>query len=249
MTIVLTALIFLLAGFMQGAAGFSFAVLSVPLLVWNDFSLAEASMIMAVNAMVVSSLMVFRLRQHVKWRVLAPTALLRVFTVALGVFLLTKINGLDRTLIRQILGLLLIVIVFIQLIVKPKAREVLDRFWWWLAFGVGGFMTGLVGFGGPPSVLWVMAHNWSPFESRALLTALFWSVLPIQVVLLLASFGQPMLQTAQYAVLFIPISTLAIFIGIWWGNKLNKERLRQVGQGLLLLTGLSSLLAPFVGLG
>ncbi len=249
MTFAVTALIFLLAGFMQGAAGFSFAVLSIPLLVWNGFSLAEASMLMAVNGFAVSSVMVFRLRQHMKWRILVPTFFLRIFTVALGIFLLTMINNLDRTLIRQLLGLLLIVIVVIQVIVQPKAREVLHSLWWWLAFGVGGMMTGMVGFGGPPAVLWVMAHNWPPLESRALLSAFFWSVVPIQVILLLLSFGQPMFETAQYALYFTPIAIAAILLGIWWGNKLDKEKLRRVGQGLLLLTGVSSLLAPLLGLG
>lgn len=233
---------------MQGAAGFAFALLAMPLLVWNGFSLAEASMLTAINALVLTSVMVFRLRQHIKWRILGHTVLLRAASIGLGILVLVQLNSLDKILIRQFLGVILLLIVGVQLTIKPKPREKLSKGWWWLAFSSSGVLNGMVGFGGPPAVLWVMAHNWSNLQSRAMLTAFYWATIPIQILLLLSSFGQPLLAVAKQAVWFIPIVIAGVFVGIWFGNKLDKTRLKQVAYGLLFLTGVSSLLAPYMGL-
>lgn len=241
------ASIFFVASFIQGAAGFSFGLLIIPLLVWADFSLAEASFITSINAFVLSSIMVYRLRKHVKWRFLGPTIFLRLVTLSIGILLLSKINNLDKTLIRQLLGALLLVIVIVQLSIKPKVKEKLHPAWWWLAFGSSGFFAGLVGFGGPPTVLWVMTQNWTNSETRAVLAALYWSILPLQLALLLATFGQPLLFASRHAFGFVPIAVLGVFLGIVLGNRLAKDILRQLAYSILVVTAIISLLAPFFG--
>ncbi len=245
MPFIALASIFFFASFIQGAAGFSFGLLIIPLLVWADFSLAEASFITSINAFVLSSIMVYRLRKHVKWRFLGPTILLRLVTVSIGVLLLSKLNNLDKTLIRQLLGALLLLIVMIQLSIKPKVKEKLHPAWWWLAFGSSGFFAGLVGFGGPPTVLWIMTQNWSNNETRAVLAALYWSILPLQLALLLFAFGQPLFMVSRQALGFVPVAVLGVFMGIVLGNKLAKHKLRQLAYFILLVTALMSLLAPF----
>ncbi len=240
------ASIFFVASFIQGAAGFSFGLLIIPLLVWADFSLAEASFITSINAFVLSSIMVYRLRKHVKWRFLGPTILLRLVTVTVGVLLLSKLNTLDKTLIRQLLGALLLIVVTVQLSIKPKVKEQLHPAWWWLAFGSSGFFAGLVGFGGPPTVLWIMTQNWTNSETRAVLAALYWSILPLQLALLLATFGQPLLLASRQAFGFVPVAVLGVFLGIVLGNRLEKNRLRQLAYFILMVTALASLAAPFL---
>ncbi len=257
-----TALILFTASFFQGASGFAFAVLMMPLLVWSGFSLAEASMFTAVNALFITSFMVSKLRNHIKWSILLPTMLLRIGTMAVGILLLSILNTLDRALIRQILGLLLLVIVAIQIFNqiqasqknKKQEKEQADTsvklapYWSWLAFGSGGFLGGMVGFGGPAVALWVVAQNWSSKASRSFLTASYWSILPIQIILLLTTFGKPIADTGIQALYFLPIVLVGVFLGIIVGNKFDKARLRYLVQALLLVTGLASLLAPYLGL-
>ncbi len=238
-----TSLVIFVASFMQGAAGFAFALLAVPFLVWTGFSLAEASIITAINAIVIVSLAAHKFRKHLDWSFLWPTIVLRVFSISLGIFFLNHLNNLDRHFIRQILGLLLLIIVIIQFTVKPKARDALAPIWWWLAFGLAGFLMGLVGFGGPPSVLWVMAHNWPNLKSRALLTGIYWTGLPIQILLLLGSFGSELYQSSVLALSFIPIALLGILCGLWWGDKLNKDHLKYAAYSLLSFAALSSFLS------
>lgn len=248
----ITALILFTASFLQGASGFAFAVLMIPLLVWSGFDLAEASMFTAVSALFITSFMVSQLRQHVKWHVLLPTMFLRIGAMAVGIFLLAILTTLDRVLVRQILGVLLLMIVAIQVLSSRKNQaqtEVnLARHWSWLAFGSGGLLGGMVGFGGPAVALWVIAQNWSSKASRSFLTASYWSILPIQIILLLSTFGKPMAETGTQALYFLPIVLIGVFLGILLGNSFDKNRLRYLVQALLLVTGLVSLLAPYIGL-
>lgn len=235
-------MVIFLASFMQGAAGFAFALLAVPFLVWTGYSLAEASMLTAINALVIVTLAAYRFRKHLEWSFLWPTIILRIFTISLGIFCLTQLNQLDKHLIRQLLGLLLLLTIILQVTIKPKAREALNPIWWWLAFGSAGFLMGLVGFGGPPSVLWVMAHNWSNLKSRALLTGIYWTGLPIQITLLFFSFGNDLYLTTILAFSFIPIALLGIICGLWLGDKLNKAHLKLAAYSLLGFAALSAVL-------
>jgi len=243
-----TIIILLASSIMQGASGFAFSLLMMPLLVWNGFSLVEANIFTATNGFVLCTFMVYKLRREVMWKVLWPTYVPRIGGMVIGIVLLTYLNGLDKVLIRQILGMVLLITVVIQLVVKVKSRTSLHRGWWWLAFGSSGLLGGMVGFGGPPVVLWVMAHNWSNLQSRALMAALYWSIVPVQIFLLIFTFGKPIAQFSLQALYFVPVVVAGVFMGILLGNLLNKARLRKFVQVLLLLTAITMLIAPYVGL-
>ena len=243
-----TILILLASSIMQGATGFAFSLLMMPLLVWNGFSLVEANIFTATNGFVLCSFMVYKLRKEVMWKVLWPTYIPRIGGMVIGILLLTYLNGLDKILIRQILGVVLLIAVMIQLIVKVKSRDSLHRGWWWLGFGSSGLLGGMVGFGGPPVVLWVMAHNWSNLQSRALMAALYWSIVPVQIFLVIFTFGKPAAQFALQALYFVPVVVAGVFVGILLGNLLNKAKLRKFVQALLVLTAIIMLVAPYIGL-
>lgn len=243
-----TVIILLTSSIMKGASGFAFALLMMPLLVWNGFSLVEANIFTSINGFVLSCFMVYRLRKDVLWKVLWPTLIPRVGGMMIGILLLGYLNGLDKVLIRQLLGVVLLVTVVIQLMVRVKARAHIKRHWWWLALGSSGLLGGMAGFAGPPVVLWVMAHNWTNIQSRALLAALYGTIVPIQIVLLLLTFGKPVAELSLQAIYFMPVVVVGVFAGIYLGNQLNKPRLRKFAQALLLLTAIMSLSAPYIGL-
>ena len=240
----LSALVIFAASFMQGAAGFAFALLAVPFLVWAGYPLAEASLLTALNALLIVSLATFRFRKVMDWKLLLPTIPLRLVTIALGICLLHWLNGLERGHIRQLLGGILLLVIVLQVFVRPKPRKQLATIWWWLAFGLAGLFMGMVGFGGPPSVLWVMAHDWPNQKSRAFLTGLYWTGLPIQIALLLLTFNQRLYSSLPLALSFIPVAVLGVYLGLFWGDKLNKAHLRGAAYLLLSFAALSSLIQP-----
>jgi len=136
-----TLAILFLCSIVHGAAGFSFALFMMALLVWNGFSLAQASIFTATNGFILSCFMVYKLRKHVLWNVLWTTLVPRVGGLMIGIFLLTLLNGLDKTLIRQMLGAILLITVLVQLVVNVKPRDHVHRGWFWSAFGLVGWLT------------------------------------------------------------------------------------------------------------
>jgi len=241
-----TIIILFLSSLIHGAAGMGFALFMMPLLVWNGFSLAQASIFTATSGFILSCFMVYELRRYVLWKKLWPTLIPRVGGLLIGIFILTLINGLDKALIRQLLGGVLLITVIVQIAVNVKPRDHVHGGWFWSALGLGGILNGLVGFGGPPVVLWVMAHNWSKIQIRAFLAATYLTIIPFQIILLILTFGQPLATSSLQALFFIPIIATGVLIGVWLGGFMTKARLRRFVQALLLITAIWSLVAPYV---
>ena len=116
-----------------------------------------------------------------------------------------------------------------------------------LAGTIGGFLSGLCGMGGPPMVLWVMAHaNWTSRQMRASL--LFFAVIVSPTNVLFYGLAYP--KTSPQAMLdvlwVLPFVLLCALIGLWAGNKLNRHILRRVMLAVLWIMGLMSLVAPWL---
>lgn len=246
------------ASFLQGASSFAFALLMIPLLVWNGFSLAEASIFTAINALAITSFMTFRLREYIKWDALWSPMFLRIGTMAVGIFLLALLTTLKKTLILQILGALLLAIViiyiFVQVTVRRLARanslsnETLNPapHWSWLAFGTDGLFKGMIGFSGQIDALWVTFQNWSNKESRAFVAASYWYILPVQIILLFSTFGKALVQPSIQALYFLPIALVSGVLGFFFGKRWNETQLYYLVQFLLILIGIVSMLAPYL---
>jgi len=249
------ALALFVASFLQGASSFAFALLMIPLLVWNGFSLAEASMFTAINALAITSFMAFRLREYIKWEALWSPMFLRVGTMAVGVFLLALLTTLDKTLILQVLGALLLAIVIIYIFVQVKVSRAnslsdaapnLAPYWSWLAFGTDSLFKGMIGFSGQIDALWVTFQNWSNKESRAFVAASYWCILPVQIILLFSTFGKALVQPSIQTLYFLPIALVSGILGFFFGKRWNETQLYYFVQFLLILTGIVSMLAPYL---
>jgi len=253
-TNLITAFLLLVASFLQGASGFAFALLLIPLLVGNGFGLPEASMFTAVTALFIISLMVFRSKNqldNVEWNVLWPTMFLRTGTMVVGIFLLAILALLDRAFVFQILGILLLTIVSIKVITRRNTtQDSKDSSpnWKWLAFASDGLLVGLAGFSGPAIASWSTTQNWNKNTSSAFASVAYLSILPIQILLLLYTFGSPTAQAGIKALYFLPIAVVGVFLGIWLSNKWNKIQITYVVLAVLLLLGIASILAPVLGL-
>ncbi|MEZ4607929.1 MAG: sulfite exporter TauE/SafE family protein [Deinococcales bacterium] len=220
------------ASFIQGAVGFGFALSAMPILVWGGYSLAEASIITALNSLLQMFLAVFQLRRDIPWREVWKAISLRWLFTPLGIWVMMKLDNLPPQQLKQILGLILLVIVLSQLLYRVKPRDKLHPLWGIFAFSSSGFLQGLVSMGGPPLVLWVMALTWDVKSSRAFLMTLFALAVPLHLALLYLSYGQKLQQASYQGLIFIPLSLLGVTLGIRVGNHLPKERLKTLAYGL-----------------
>ncbi|MHC4101326.1 MAG: sulfite exporter TauE/SafE family protein [Planctomycetota bacterium] len=183
-------------------------------------------------------------RRHVCWkRVLAMIAL-ACATQPLGVAVLGVLAEQDRATVRRVFGAIVLLAVLLQVACRVKPRDRLHPGFMVGAMLASGFMGGLSGMGGPPAVLWVMAHRWSNPESRATLWVFFGGTMPVQVTLLWREFGAPVVDAIGLGLAFIPATIIGLLPGLWIGHRISKPRLRTISTIILAAIALYALLSP-----
>jgi uncharacterized membrane protein YfcA len=230
----------------QSVIGFAFNLLAVPLLIWSGFSLAQAVALTSVPILIQVSVATWKLRRDVVWRDVVPPSMIRLLTLPIGISLLYLINGLDPGTVKQIVGALLLLILATQKWIRIEARNSLGWGWDLLAFGLSGIMLGMLAMGGPPVVLWLMAHDWSARRSRAFMAALFLLAAPVQLALLWWKLGEEVADSFLLGFWMIPLVVAGSLAGIRLGNLLDRKRLRSIILFFLFLTGAFSLLGPWL---
>jgi len=146
----------------------------------------------------------------------------------------------------MVVGAILILLVGLQLVWRP--RPVASAHWCWagLAFLASGLLTGICGMGGPPLVLWSMAHSWPSQKTRGFLFAVFATSAPLQIILLSVTFGASVLWNVVIGAAFLPLVYLGTVVGLPIGNRMDKERLRYVAYAILLVIGISAVVPPLL---
>jgi hypothetical protein len=171
--------------------------------------------------------------------------LIRYALMPVGVLALFLIGHERKALASQLVGVIVLVIVAVQRAWRALPQERLHPAWEWLAFGLGGFLLGFCGMGGPPMVLWVLAHNWPMNRARGFLFYIFATGLVPQALLLWLFFGVEVLDAMLLAAAALP----AVLAGLWFGlylSRLVPDRvLRSLGVAILILIAVSAILTPY----
>jgi uncharacterized membrane protein YfcA len=240
--IVVAASILCLASTVQSAIGFAYALVATPLLVWIGIPLPNVITLVAVCSFVQAIIGARHLRASVPWRSTLIATIVRAGMLLVGLLILRRISGLDIYTIRFVVGVVLCLLVITQVVGKVRPAE--NRHWLWggLAFSTSGLLAGACGMGGPPLVLWAMAHDWPAEKIRGFLFTVFTATIPIQIILLYFTFGTDILLTAGTALLLAPAVFLGAAIGLPLGNRLPRPVLNGIVYATLLVIGLSSII-------
>lgn len=240
--------IFFLSSIVQGAVGFAAGLFGIPLLLMVGIDLPEAITISMVSSIIQSALGYYQIGHEVEVRDAVRPLVIRIASLPLGAAALwLTTESLDPRQVKQVIGVVLLAIVVFQWAWNVQPRESLASFWEYIAFGLGGFMAGFCGMGGPPMVLWVMAHNWSAIKSRAFLFLMFLVGVPPQSLLLVWFFGWEKIAPALLlGLLGIVVMLLGTMVGLKVGGAMPKWRLRQVIYAMLTLIAVSNILAPLL---
>ncbi|MEM7313706.1 MAG: sulfite exporter TauE/SafE family protein [Planctomycetota bacterium] len=247
MTYFYIGLIVACGAMIQGAIGFAFGIFSIPLLVWVGFPLEQAITLVLGLVVVQTLSSIWQNRAEVPWRELIAISIPRYLAVVLGVYLLHYVRqNWEAGQIRQLIGACLLVIISVQLGLRPNPRESLAWWWAWITGSLSGVMAGLIGMGGPAVVLWVIAHDWDSQKSRTLLWCAFSIMVPWQILVAWQRFGWPVVESAGLGLAYSPIVFVATLVGTRIGNRISQATLRYVAYGILIMIGLSSLLGPWI---
>ena len=242
--IVLIAGILALGVVLQGAVGFGSGMFAVPLMVLSGVDLPVAISVLLAAVTMQTAYGTWHYRHHVPWRVTIEMTLSRYLTLPLGVYTLTFLADAGRDRAKQMLGIVLLAVVLVQLVVRVRPQQHLHAGWTPLAGMLSGFMAGAFGMGGPPLVLWTMAHDWPSRKSRAFLWSTFLLVMPLQLGLLAFAFSWPAVNAFIIGLALSPLIIIAAMAGSWLGDLLDRHRLRIIAFSFLVLIAISAILAP-----
>ena len=230
-----------LAALVQSGVGFGYALLATPLLIWLGLSLPDAVVIVAVCSFVQSAAGTVRLRAVVPWRISLTATAVRIVCVSVGLFVLKRLALLDPGHVRMVVGFVTCVLVAVQYFNRARPSAGLHAAWGAVAFSVSGLLAGICGMGGPPLVLWALAHDWSADKTRGFLFSTFAVSIPVQILLMRVVIGPTVLQRALVGLALIPVVFLGSAIGLPLGDRMPKPVLCKVVYFILLAIGISSM--------
>ena len=100
--------------------------------------------------------------------------------------------------------------------------------------------------GGPPLVLWIIAHAWSTERSRGTMWALFTGLFPVQFIVLYANFGPAVPVALGWGAALVPFTLLGIPPGLWIGRRMSTKVLHRVCCAMLLIVAMIAILQPWL---
>lgn len=232
----------------QGAVGFASGLLGVPILVLCGFSIPEAATINLVSTSVQNFTGAVKLWDHLKIKELIyPTVVRLAFAIPLGVFAADWVDEqVSQEQTKQILGALLLAVMFLLWLFKIRPRDEHNLFWKTLAYASSGFLLGFASMGAAPLVIYANTLTWSVNKSRGFM--FFCSAVgqPFAAWLYWMKFGEKIITPACSTLLFMPLIFAGLWLGLHLGAFLSISVFRRVTFGLIGLTAIAGLLAPFM---
>jgi uncharacterized protein len=246
--LLLVGIVMIFGSIIQGAVGFASGLLGVPLLVLCGFSIPEAATINLVSTSVQNFTGAWRLRDYLDFdELIYPTVIRLGFAIPLGTYTASFIDNYvspDRT--KQILGVLLLTVLFFLWLFKVMPRNELNVFWKTLAFASSGFLLGFASMGAAPLVIYANSLTWNVHKSRAFL--FFCSAVgqPFAALFFWLKFGERVITPACSTLLFLPLIFAGLWLGLHLGAFLSVTVFRRLTFGLIALTAVAAILSPFV---
>lgn len=246
--LLLIGIVMAFGSIIQGAVGFASGLLGVPLLVLCGFSIPEAATINLVSTSVQNFTGAWRLREYLDYdELIYPTVVRLCFAIPLGTYtagLVDQYVSPDHT--KQILGVLLLTVLFLLWFFKIKPRDELNVFWKTLAFASSGFLLGFASMGAAPLVIYANSLTWEVHKSRAFL--FFCSAVgqPFAAWFFWMKFGDKVITPAVSTLLFMPLIFAGLWLGLHLGAFLSVTNFRKLTFALIALTAIAGILAPLL---
>jgi uncharacterized protein len=238
MTGPLIAAIVLAASFVQSLSGFGFAIVVMPLLTLL-LGIKTAAPLVAVTALTVYVINVARFRRAINGSEVLRLGLASALGVPMGIWI---VSNADATLVKQALGVLLVLFALYSLLRPTAAAWTLSRRWVYPAGFLAGCLGGAYNTPGPPAIVYATLRQWPRDEFRACLQTLF-LVNGLLVVTSHLVAGHLTASVLTYCLYTVPALALGILLASRVDSRVDRERFRTLVTVMILLLGLSLVLS------
>lgn len=229
---------------LHSAAGFGFALFAIPVLLLAGMQPFEAIALTAISVIIHGYFSVWRSAEKPPWGQVFTLVGIACMMQPFGAWLLSRILFLDRAQIGQIYGGILLAVLGLRAWLRPKPREHLPLAWGYLTMVASGLVSGLSGMGGPPIVLWLMAHKWSNERIRVMLWTIFATMAATNLFWQTLRFGEAVVHASYLGLLFAPLTLFGRIPGNWIAAKMSSATMRHVATTILVLVALYAMTQP-----
>ncbi len=233
--------------FVQGAIGFAFGIVALPILLWAGVPLSVSVAVLLSAVVTQCATGAWRFRSSVVWGDVLPMFGYRVVAMPVGVALLALLDGMGLNYAKAAVGAVVLAAVLANAVFRPAPRERVHRAWTPAVGLSSGVLAGALGIGGPPVVLWVGAHDWPTRRTRVFLWVTFGMLTPVQLSVMGWRFGWPVLLGVAVGLASTPVVVLAGKLGADVGDRFSRRQLRGIAYVLLAAVGVGCLLSPVLG--
>lgn len=234
--LLLSGLIFLLAGLIQGLTGFGGGLVAIPLLCLL-MDIKSAVPLSILSGLAITTAMAYQLRHSLDRSRILPMLIGSLPGVVAGTVLL---KAADQAMISRLLGLLLLIISAVNLTFRPKPLNP-PVIWGYIAGFFSGAITASVGAGGPPVIIYTTLTDWKKDEIKATLTGFF--VLNGYITAAVhAGSGMITSETLTTFAATVPFVLLGTYAGSRIGGRINRRTYLQLVYVLLMALGVMMLM-------
>ena len=238
----LNLVLFLIAAFFGGlTSGVSgFAMGLVVSGVWlHIISPAQNALLIVLCGLVTQGSGIWRVRNAVNWRTVAPFIIGGAMGVPAGTALLKTV---DQGTLRLTIAILLVLYSLYNLI-RPTVEQVHGGVTADLGVGAAnGLIDGLTGLGGIAVTIWCQLRGGPKDSQRAIFQPVMFATFVMSAISLAVA-GAFSVETLKLYVLALPALILGIWCGLRLYGKLNDAAFRKMILLLLLFSGVA-LIAP-----
>lgn len=232
MTIILILIISFTASLVRSTLGFGESLIAVPLFLF--FLPVETAVPLSVMLSIIIALIIV-IQDHSK--IHFKSAKWLIFYAILGLPLgLVLLICVDETLVKIVLGILIIIYSLFSLISK-RAFTIKNNDQWWLF--ICGFSSGILGgaygLNGPPLVIYGNVKKWTAKHFRATLQAYF---LPVSFLGFTGYYFKGLItkEVNEYFIISLLATIPAIYLGRHLNHKLNNQSFfKYVYLGLIII--------------
>jgi len=236
----------ILGSIIQSSSGFGFGLFAIPILLFFGFDLPAAVTMAIIGSAIQKVTAVNYLKDELNWKEMFPYMLTGLVSLPLGIYAMFKVSAMDQSVVKQIIGGLVLVLLVLRWKGTIKSRAIVPRIWGYIAGFFSGLLNGFANIGGPPLVLWTLAHQWSNQRMRGTIIAFSLIFVPFQVTLMLITFGTPLLSPMVKTMLLSPTVLVGTWLGLKIGERISKDHLKIYMQVLLFFIAISSIAKPFL---
>jgi hypothetical protein len=219
----------LFAAVVRSSVGFGDALIAMPLLT-IFFSPKLISPIIAIDAIIIATLIFIKSPYKLNWRSFFPMMIYIIAGIPFGTYFL---KNSDDFIIKIILAILILSFSLFQIVYKGRLVLNSDKstpFWGLLS----GVLGGAYSTNGPPIVIYGLLRRWDQDKFRLNLQGFF---LPTNILIISGHYitGLWTKDVLNLTLWAVPISILGFFIGDYIHNRINPAKFINIVYYLLIV--------------